>query len=41
MTANDCPVNCPYLILTTYACGCELGVVIGGIITKINGGEAG
>ena len=36
----DCPCNCPMLILEPWACGCELGIKLGGLITEENGGEA-
>ena len=38
--AKDCPVNCPWLLMHTYGCGCELGIAIGSQITEKDGGEA-
>jgi len=36
----DCPCNCQWLILETWACACELGIISGAQITEANGGES-
>ena len=38
-TAKDCPVNCQYLMMDTFGCGCEMGTVTGAKITERDGGE--
>ncbi len=40
LSTLDCPVNCPYLILETWACGCDLGILPGCQIVERIGGDA-
>lgn len=34
LTPNDCPINCPWLILNLHTVGCEKGTLPGGPIIQ-------
>lgn len=40
LSTLDCPVNCPYLMLETWGCGCDYGFVPGAPIVERIGGDA-